>query len=172
MVQISKVSAAVSLMAGSAMALKSEEGKNPIRRVVTLMQDMQKEIETEGEKEDALYKKFKCYCEGNTSNLTKAGEDAAAQIEEISAQVKAEKAEKKQVAEELKQHKKDRATAKQDLEKATAIRKKEHETFVKESGDTKTNIDQTKSAIKSLEAGMGADSFLQGSFVAPLKSLT
>jgi len=73
-------------------------GANPIRRVVTLMQDMQKEIEAEGEKEEGLYKKFMCYCKGNTDNLSKAGEEAAAQIEELTAKVKAEKAEKQQVA--------------------------------------------------------------------------
>jgi septal ring factor EnvC (AmiA/AmiB activator) len=156
-----------------ATGLAVETGKNPIRRVVTLMQDMQKEIQAEGEKEDALYKKFECYCSGNTDNLTKAGEDAAAQIEELSAKIKEEKADKKQTEEELKQHKTDRATAKQDLEKATSIRKKEHETYVAEAGDTKENIDATKGAVKALEAGMGATMFIQSNanIVNKLKSI-
>ena len=35
---------------------------NPIRKVVTLLQDMQKELEAEGKKEEDLYNKFMCYC--------------------------------------------------------------------------------------------------------------
>jgi regulator of replication initiation timing len=173
MVSMSKLAVASSAAATAAVAsnANSGEGKNPIRRVVTLMQDMQSELQEEGKKEDELYKKFSCYCSGNTDNLTKAGEGAAAQIEELSAKVKAEKAEKKQVAGELKQHKVDRATAEQDLKKATSIRKKENEMYVKESGDTKVNIDQTKGAIKALESGMGATAFIQTPFASQLKAL-
>jgi septal ring factor EnvC (AmiA/AmiB activator) len=144
---------------------------NPIRRVVTLMQDMQKEIEAEGEKEKELYEKFMCYCKGNTDNMSKSAEDASATIEEMSAKVKAEKAEKEQVAGELKQHKADRADAKQDLEKATKIRKKENETYVEAAGDAKANIDAMNGAITSLEKGMGAGSFIQTAFASKLKSI-
>jgi len=168
---LSKVTVAASLATVAASRANASEGKNPIRRVVTLMQDMQKEIETEGEKEDDLYKKFECYCSGNTGNLSKAAEDASAQIEELSAKVKAETAEKSTTVAELKAHKKDRATATQDLEKAMSIRKKENETYVKESGETKVNIDQTKGAVKSLESGMGASSFIQTPVASVLKTL-
>jgi len=166
---ISKVVAVSALAAAGVQAASTEA--NPIRRVVTLMQDMQKELEAEGAKEDDLFKKFSCYCSGNTENLTKAGEEAAAQIEELTAKVKAEKAEKKQVAEELKQHKKDRSTAKQDLEKATAIRKKEHETYLATAGDTQANIEATKGAVKALESGMGGAAFIQTPFASQLKAL-
>jgi hypothetical protein len=160
---------AVALGVTGAVATQSELGANPIRRVVTLMQDMQKEIEQEGEKEGDLFKKFSCYCSGNTENLSKAGEDAAAQIEEYNAKVKAESAEKMQTSEELKQHKKDRADAKQDLAKATQIREKEHAEYLKEAGDTQANIEATASAVKALEKGMG--SFLQTPLAASLKNV-
>ncbi len=35
---------------------------NPIRKVVTLLQTMQKKVTEEGEAEAQLYKKFMCYC--------------------------------------------------------------------------------------------------------------
>jgi len=146
-------------------------GANPIRRVVTLMQDMQKEIEVEGDKEKVLYDKFMCYCKGNTDNLSKAGEEAAAQIEELTAKVKAEKAEKQQVTEELKQHKQDRADAKQDLQKATKIREKENAAYVEAAGDAKANIDAMNGAIKTLEQGMGAGAFIQTPVASQLKNL-
>ena len=40
-------------------------------QVVTILQDMQKEIEAEGEKEKGLYDKFMCYCDGNTDGMNK-----------------------------------------------------------------------------------------------------
>jgi chromosome segregation ATPase len=157
--------------ASVASVLGAQTEANPIRRVVTLMQDMQKEIEAEGEKEEALYEKFMCYCKGNTDNLTKAGEEAAAAIEELTAKVKAETAEKEQVAEELKQHKADRADAKEDLAKASKIRSKENAEYLAAAGDTKTNMDATSKAITALEKGMGASSFIQTPVASQIKSL-
>jgi len=165
---LNKIAIAAAAVAGVSAA---ETGANPIRRVVTLMQDMQKEIEAEGKKEDDLYRKFKCYCSGNTENLSKAGEEAAAQIEELTAKVKEEKAEKKQLVEELKQHKSDRANAKQDLAKASKIREKEHEAYLAAAGDTKENIDATNQAIGALEKGMAGNSFIQSPVASKLKAL-
>jgi hypothetical protein len=133
------------------------------------LQDLQKEIETEGEKEEDLYKKFQCYCTGNNENLNKAGEEAAAQIETLSAKVKQETAEKKQVEAELKQHKKDKADAQADLDQATKIRQKEHAEYVANAGDTKQNIESTISAIDALEKGGSA--FLQTPMVGKLQAL-
>jgi hypothetical protein len=70
---------------------------NPIRKVVTLMQEMQKEVEAEGETETELFEKFTCYCKGNDETLKKQAADAAAANEELTAEVAAETGEKKQV---------------------------------------------------------------------------
>ena len=53
---------ALLLCSWSCAALTLQTEANPIRKVVTLLQDMQKEIEAEGEKEKGLYDKFMCYC--------------------------------------------------------------------------------------------------------------
>merc|ERR1719214_30711 len=123
-----------------ALTLNAEQAANPIRKVVTLLQDMQKEIEAEGKKEEDLYNKFMCYCDGNTDGMSKAAKDAGQKIEELTSQLKAEKAEKSQLDQELIQHKLDRETAQKDLATATGIREKEHATFVADSGDQKDNL--------------------------------
>jgi hypothetical protein len=41
-----------------AVALQSEHAANPIRKVVTMLQMMQKKVEQEGEKEKELFDKF------------------------------------------------------------------------------------------------------------------
>merc|ERR1719440_1788825 len=112
----------VSFLVGS---VATEMGKNPIRKVVTLMQNMQAEIEAEGEKEKELHEKFLCYCKSTDASLTKANQDATAKIDELSAKLKAETAEKSQITQELADHKKDRESAKADLEEATSLREKE-----------------------------------------------
>ena len=53
---------ALLLCSWSCVALTLQMEANPIRKVVTLLQDMQKELEAEGKKEEELYNKFMCYC--------------------------------------------------------------------------------------------------------------
>merc|ERR1719238_404919 len=132
---------------------------NPIRKVVTILQDMQKEIEAEGEKEEDLFNKFMCYCDGNTDGMKKSAEEASQRILELQSKLEAEKAEKSQLDQELVQHKLDREAATKDLETAASIRAKEHEDYVALTSDQKSNIDAMEGAIAALEKGMG--SFVQ-----------
>merc|ERR1719453_1890725 len=108
-----------------ALTLSVDEKANPIRKVVTLLQDLQKEIEAEGEKEKDLYDKFMCYCDGNTDGMSKAAADAGQKITELTSALEAQKAEKSQLDQELIQHKMDRESAKNDLATSEAIRNKE-----------------------------------------------
>jgi hypothetical protein len=152
--------AAALLCSWSCAALTLQVEANPIRKVVTLLQDMQKELQTEAEKEQDLYEKFMCYCEGNTGEMTKSAEEAGTKITELKAKLEAEKAEKAQLDQALIGHKKDRAAAQNDLQKASGIREKEHADFVAETGDSKSNLDQMNAAITALEKGLGK-AFLQ-----------
>merc|ERR1719213_1555159 len=122
----------------SAMGLthaEKMEGANPIRKIVTLLQNMQKEIEAEGAKEKELFDKFMCFCSGNKGDLTKKAADATAAIEELGAKLKSEEAEKVQIAQELIDHKKDREAAGADIEEATMLREKEASEFAAEKAD-------------------------------------
>merc|ERR1719355_80510 len=137
------------------------EGANPIRKIVTLLQNMQKEIEAEGAKEKELFDKFMCYCSSNNGELAKAVADGKAQVEELTAKLKSEEAEKVQTAQELIDHKKDREGAKADVEEATVIREKEADEFAEMKADSETNIKAMASAIPALEKGMGGAALLQ-----------
>jgi hypothetical protein len=139
----------------------AEMGANPIRKIVTLLQNMQKEIEAEGAKEKELFEKFMCFCNGNSGDLTKKAADAKAQIEELSAKLKAEEAEKVQIAQELIDHKKDREAAKGDIEEATMLRGKEADEYAALKADSETNIAAMAKAIPALEKGMGGAAFMQ-----------
>merc|ERR1719298_304085 len=121
-------------------AMSTSAGAKPIRKVVTLMQNMQKEIEAEGAKEKELFDKFMCYCSSNNGALAKAVADGKASIEELTAKLKSEEAEKAGTAQELIDHKKDRESAKADLEEATVIREKEANEYAETKADMETNI--------------------------------
>merc|ERR1719158_2781958 len=138
-----------------------EMGANPIRKIVTLMQNMQKEIEAEGAKEKELFDKFMCFCSANTGDLGKAEADAKAKSEELTAKLKSETAEKSQLEQELVDHKTDREQAKSDIAEATTLREKEKAEFDAMKADSETNIAAMGKAIPALEKGMGGAALLQ-----------
>eukprot|EP00446_Apocalathium_sp_SHHI-4_P052912 CAMPEP_0177378516 /NCGR_PEP_ID=MMETSP0368-20130122/46387_1 /TAXON_ID=447022 ORGANISM="Scrippsiella hangoei-like, Strain SHHI-4" /NCGR_SAMPLE_ID=MMETSP0368 /ASSEMBLY_ACC=CAM_ASM_000363 /LENGTH=699 /DNA_ID=CAMNT_0018842493 /DNA_START=79 /DNA_END=2179 /DNA_ORIENTATION=+ len=53
---------------------------NPIRKVVTLLQSMQKKVTEEGESEKELFDKFMCYCTNGKGDLEKSIADADAKV--------------------------------------------------------------------------------------------
>jgi hypothetical protein len=145
----------------SAVSAEQAAGANPIRKIVTLLQNMQKEIEAEGAKEKELFDKFMCFCSGNDGDLKKKAADASASIEELTAKLKSEEAEKVQLTQDLIGHKKDRAGAESDIEEATMLREKEAGEYAAEKADSETNIGAMAKAIPALEAGMGGAALLQ-----------
>jgi len=136
-------------------------GENPIRKVVRLMQDMQKEIETELTKEKELFEKFMCICNTYDDELAATAQKAGAQIKEMTSKIEEETAEKGQLTEELKSHEKDKAAAETDLSKATTIRQKEMEEQEESIAEGKFNAAALGKAIPALEKGASAASLMQ-----------
>merc|ERR550514_904860 len=62
---------------------------------------MQKEIEAEGEKEKVLYDDFMCFCQTGEADLAKTAEGAKAKIDELSATLETDTAEKATLDQEL-----------------------------------------------------------------------
>jgi len=144
---------------------------NPIRRVVSMLQMMQKKVEAEGVKEKELFDKFMCWCQTGGADLKKSIEAAETKIPQLESQIKEVGGEKVQLAADVKQHRIDRDAAKQAMAEATAIREKEAAAFEKETSEDKSNIDAMARAIAALEKGMSG-SFLQTSGGAVLRRLT
>jgi len=143
---------------------------NPIRRVVNMLQDMQKKVEAEGERDEKLFEKYMCYCKNGAGQLEASIKAAETKSPQVAAAIKEAEAEKTQLEADLKQHKADRAAAKDAIAKATAIREKEAATYAKDSGDFKTNIAAMGKAIAALEKG--ATGFLQTTAASVLKRLS
>merc|ERR1719359_503317 len=136
--------------AASTQALGTQTAANPIRRVVTMLQAMEKKVTQEGEAEKELYEKFMCYCKTGTGELSKSIADAEDKIPQVTADIEAAKESLKTLKEELKQAQVDRADAKKALAEATEIREKEAAAFEKFSTDTKANIAATRAAVAAI----------------------
>merc|ERR1719428_600103 len=140
---------------------KVYSGENPMRKIIGMLQDMAKELEREGEVEKEIFDKAICACEGGTKELQKVIDDSTASIEELTSKVAAGNAEKTQLTQDVSEHKKNVATATDDLEEATMLRDKEHKTFVAEEKDTSANIAAMGKAIPAIEKGMGGAALMQ-----------
>jgi|Transcript_34172 septal ring factor EnvC (AmiA/AmiB activator) len=172
---------ALLLVLSSSIALSAEQSKraaekaeltvNPIRRVVTMLQSMQKKVTAEGEKEKELFEKFMCYCKNGKGALD--GSIAAGQqkSEQLTASIKETAAALTQTKADLKTAQTDRSEAKAAVASATALREKEAAAYAKESSELKTNIDAMTKATTAIEKGMGG-AFLQTSVASVLKQLS
>merc|ERR1719207_177560 len=153
-----------------AVASASQQGANPIRKVVTMLQNMQKKVEAEGEAEKALFEKYMCYCKTSGGDLSKSISDAGTKMPQLEADIKEGEAKKKQLDEDLKQHQVDRSAAKAAMADATALRKKEAAAYEKESSEDAANIAATEKATSAIEKGMGS-AFLQTRTASVLRQL-
>merc|ERR1719326_283402 len=72
---------------------------NPIRRVVTMLQMMQKKVEAEGEKEQELFDKSMCACKSGGASTKSSIEAAKTKIPEVESDIKAAEGSKAQLDE-------------------------------------------------------------------------
>jgi septal ring factor EnvC (AmiA/AmiB activator) len=143
---------------------------NPIRKVVTLLQKMQKDVTDEGEKEKALFDKYMCWCKTSGGELS--GSIAAGQtsITNLGSEIKATSEKLAQAKEDLATAQADRSAAKTAMAEATALREKEAAAYAATKAEYGANIHAIFKAVEALEKGM-AGSFLQTSAAEALRKL-
>merc|ERR1719375_2271139 len=133
---------------------------NPIRKVVTMLQNMQKKIAAEAAKKEKMFDQYMCYCSNADETLGKSIRDAETKIPQLESSISSDAALKKQLEAELKEAQTARVDAKDAIAKATAIRDKEAKAFAKLKSDAEANIGALSKAIPAIEKGMGS-AFLQ-----------
>jgi len=157
------------LMAGSGTSMQT--GANPMRRIITMLQNMIKKVEEEGKNEADLFEKFMCYCTTGKATLAKSIEDAEEKIPQVQSDIKEAEGEKTQLDGDLVTHKGDREAATEAIAKATGIREKEAGAYAKESGEDQSNLDALKNALAAIEKGM-AGGFLQTNAAGVLRQMS
>merc|ERR1719269_400487 len=72
----------------SSLSFDANDAKNrPVTKVITLLKDMQKQLEQEAEEDEEIYEKMACWCETNDKEKTKAIADAEARIEDLTTDI-------------------------------------------------------------------------------------
>merc|ERR1719326_2444500 len=155
---------------GNGAEQKQQVTANPIRRVVTMLQAMEKQVTKEGEKETELFEKFMCYCKNGAAGLEKSIADAEEKLGTLPKEIEAAESEVKQLKANIKQAQEDRAAAKKAMAEATAIREKEAKVFADFKAEAEANIGAAKGATEAIEKGM-AGSFLQTKAAQVLREL-
>merc|ERR1719247_3513753 len=124
-----------------------------------MLQNMEKKVTAEGEKEQKLYDKFMCYCKNAGGDLSAGIANSEAKASSLPSAIEEAEAHQKQLKEELKAHQADRSAAKAAMAEANAIREKEAAAFAKEKAESSATIDATGRAIAAISSGMSGSFF-------------
>merc|ERR1740138_934862 len=122
---------AAGMAEASGLEAKVGSRANPIRKVVTMLQNMQKKIAAEGAKREKMFDAYMCYCNNADGTLGKSISDAETKIPQLESAITEGAAMKKQLEAELKDAQKARVEAKDAIAEAEAIRDKEAKAFDK-----------------------------------------
>jgi len=170
----SVVVAAVLAVSAECIAIEinaqTESKANPIRRVVSMLQKIQKKVEKEGEIETELHEAFMCKCKTEGAAYTQSISDGEAKVVSLASGLKSAEGQLAQLKSDLTGHKSDREAAKQALASAAALREKEAEAFAGLKAESEANIGAVKKAVTSIEAG-GGSAFLQTDFAQKLHNI-
>lgn len=155
-------------VAVSASATKQQSSLNPIRKVVTMLQSMQKKVTQEGKEEKELYDKFMCYCRTSGGNLGASISAAEEKIPAVSSKIDSDEARLAQAKSALNKAQTDRSDAKKAMADATSLREKEAAAYASYKSDADANLAAIGKATAAVEKGMSG-SFVQTSAASTLR---
>mmetsp|Transcript_93774 Transcript_93774/g.195566 ORF Transcript_93774/g.195566 Transcript_93774/m.195566 type:complete len:699 (-) Transcript_93774:225-2321(-) len=153
---------------GSALSLDIQDSKDadaknrPVTKVITLLKDMQKQLQKEADEDEAIYDKMACWCQTNDREKTEAIKTAEVRIDGLTTKIEELTAGSARLNTEIKNLEKEIAENQDSLDKATAIREKQLAEFNAEEKDLLQSISALKAAITVLSKHHGGSTgFLQ-----------
>jgi len=145
-----------------ALSFDVEDAKSrPVSKVITLLKDMQKQLEKDQEEDEAIYNKMACWCKINNKEKSQAIKEQEAKIQQLTVKIEEGTAEIARLETEIENLKKEVAENVVSLDKATALREKQLAEFNGEEKDLLGSIGALKSAIVVLSKH-SQEGFLQG----------
>lgn len=110
---------------------------SPIRKVITLIQEMKEQVDKDAAADQTAHKKYMCWCKTNEEEKTQAISDAQTRIEELTALLEDLAAKESRLKTEIAGLAQDIADDQDALATATATRQKEFAAFQAEEADLK-----------------------------------
>jgi len=138
------------LLVASVAAHEKESHKNPVERVVQLIEGLKAKIIADGSSEQQVYDKYACWCEKTTARKAAAIENAKQLIDELSKSILELKGRLGSYVPEIQKLEKDIGETKQAIEEAEAQRKKEAEEYLKKKAALELGLANLEKAIKVL----------------------
>jgi len=121
----------------------------PVEKVISLLEDLKTESETEGSDEAKTYDAFACFCKSTTTSKSKSVTDGQDNIEQLSASISEKTATKEEKIDEISTRKKKQEELAATLE-ATKVR------LAKERAEYEATAADLSKAISSLENAIAA----------------
>ena len=141
------------LAAGGFAAAEEPEAAapRPIRKVITLLQEMKVQAEKDAASDLEAYDKYMCWCETNKKEKTAAIEAAQQEIADLTTFLEEAAAKEGELKSEIAGLEEDIAADEDALASATAVREKEEKAFKGEEADMKETIALLKEAVAVLQ---------------------
>jgi len=159
------------MLVGAMLLASVVEAANPIRKVIKLMQEMQKEIEVQKKSEQELFEKFMCICTEYPPELRESIEEGTKTVDLLTSKIEEETANKEKLEQELIGHKQEKASAEKDLNQATMLREKETAEYEATTASTTSSVEALGKAVASLSKGASSAMLQQSGGVPQLQAL-
>jgi len=143
--------------------LAQEDASRPISKVITLLQDMVKQLQHEAEQDEEVYETMGCWCKVNDREKTQSISDAQQRIVNLQAAIESLTGKSAQLNSEIENLNSEINKNEEALDKATALRKKQMAEFNTEEKDMLQTIRSLKGAVTTLSKHHGASALIQQS---------
>jgi len=137
-------------------SVSKAKGVTPVTRVVNLLKDMQKTLNTEQEEDEALHDKLACWCNNNKYEKTGTSDAATAKIADLESTIEMLTARSGELNTKIKELNSGVASDKSALAEATAMREKQLKEFHAMELDNVAALENLKAAIVVLSRHQGA----------------
>jgi len=134
---------------------------SPVEQVVQLLTDLKSKLEMDEKTEQQIYDKFACWCEKTTARKAKAIEDAQAELRRLGQKMLKLKGTIATLAAEIEELSAAIKANKEAQEEATALREKENAAWKEETDETKEALAALEQAIIVLKEATGGAALLQ-----------
>jgi len=125
--------------------------ESPVERVLTLLEDLQKQVQEEGVAEAETYDKFACFCKDKSNAKVDSIATREADVKTLTADLKQLAAEHTELKADIKALHDDLAVFEADLKKMTEIREQEKAVYEAEHADATAAVSALSAAIKHIE---------------------
>merc|ERR1719464_2535444 len=113
------------------------EGSRPIRKVISLLEEMKVQVEKDAKADQAAYDKYMCWCKTNKEEKTAAVEIAEKRIDALATAIEEAAAKAGELKTEISGLEDDIDSDKDALATATSVREEENKAFLAAEADMK-----------------------------------